>query len=353
MADLTPLIQERIREAYGQRKPLEIVGGGSKRFYGRLPEGQVLDLSGHGGIIAYEPAELMLMARSGTPLVEIEAALAESGQMLAFEPPRFAAAATLGGTVACGLSGPRRPYVGAVRDHVLGVKCINGKGELLSFGGQVVKNVAGFDLFRLMAGALGTLGVLLELSVKVMPVAHAEQTLSLDVPAAMAIGVMNEWAGQPLPLSAACHDGERLFVRLSGASTAVEAARRCIGGEQCADGNAFWESVRELRHPFFGASPLPLWRLSVPSAAPPLPLAEACLLDWGGAQRWITSAEPAASIRQAAAAVGGHATLFRGGDRTGEVFHPLPDGLSEMHRRLKLAFDPERILNRGRLFRDL
>jgi glycolate oxidase FAD binding subunit len=196
------------------------------------------------------------------------------------------------------------------------------------------------------------LGVLLEVSLKVTPITPAEHTLSLEVPAAAALGLMNRWAGQPLPLSAACHDGERLFVRLSGASAAVAAARRHLGGEPYSDGDAFWESVRELRHPFF-AGTLPLWRVSVPPAAPLSPLVEGYFLDWGGAQRWVRSAAPAATMRQAAAALGGHATLFWGGNRSGEVFHPLPAALRELHRRLKLAFDPERILNRGRLFSDL
>jgi glycolate oxidase FAD binding subunit len=351
MADLTQALRDTVHEAYERHTPLEIVGGGSKRFYGRTPQGKPLEVSGHQGIIGYEPTELVITARAGTLLSEIESTLAAQGQMLAFEPPQFGPWATLGGVVACGLAGPRRPYVGAVRDFVLGVKCINGKGEVLSFGGQVMKNVAGFDLFRLMAGAMGTLGVLLEVSLRVLPIPAEELTLVLEMPATQAIQTMNAWAARPLPLSATCHDGKRLWVRLSGSASAVRVAQDRIGGER-SDGTALWQSLREHRHRFFEHT-APLWRLGVPPATPPLGLSGSWLIDWGGAQRWLKTDIPGPSLRLAAGAVGGHAMLFQGDDRSGEVFHPLPAPLMEIHRRLKRAIDPRGILNPGRLFKAL
>jgi len=350
--DRTADLQARVQQAIADRTPLQIIGGGTKAFYGRAPQGEPLSVAGHSGILSYEPTELVVTARSGTPLADVEAALAANGQMLAFEPPHFGAGATLGGCVASGLSGPRRPYGGAARDHVLGVRLLNGRGEILRFGGEVMKNVAGYDLSRLMVGALGTLGVLLEVSLKVLPKPPVEITLRQDGTAARAIEAVNRWAGQPLPISAALFDGEQLYLRLSGTESGVRAARSRIGGEPQADGDAFWQRLREHRHAFF-ESRLALWRLSVPPATPPLDLPGKSLLDWGGAQRWLLSDAPSAQIRAAASAVGGHATLFRGGDRTGEVFHPLAPVIASLHQRLKAAFDPDGLFNRGRLYADL
>ncbi len=350
--DRTADLQGRVQQAVANRTPLQIVGGGTKAFYGRAPQGEPLSIAGHAGIVSYEPTELVLTARSGTPLAEIEAALAANGQMLAFEPPHFGAGATLGGCVASGLSGPRRPYGGAVRDHVLGVRLLNGRGEVLRFGGEVMKNVAGYDVSRLMVGAMGTLGVLLDVSLKVLPRPPVEITLRQESTAGQAIEAVNRWAGRPLPVSAALFDGEHLHVRLSGTDSGVRAARGRIGGEPQADGDGFWDRLREHRHAFF-QSPLPLWRLSVPPAIGPLDLPGKSLIDWGGAQRWLLSDAPATQIRAAATAVGGHATLFRGGDRTGEVFHPLAPAIASLHRNLKAAFDPELVFNRGRLYAEL
>ncbi len=348
MADRADELQQAVRRALAQGRPLALTGGGSKGFYGGEPVGEPLSVSGHTGVVNYEPRELVLTARAGTPLEEIESLLAGEGQMLAFEPPRFGAGATLGGTVACGLSGPRRPWSGAVRDFVLGVRMINGRGERLRFGGEVMKNVAGYDVSRLMCGALGTLGLLLEVSLKVLPRPEAEVTLVQERGEEEAIELMNRWSGEPLPLSAACHDGLHLHVRLSGSPTAVAAARRRLGGDPMEDGERFWESLREQRHPFFQGNK-PLWRLSVPAATPPLALPGRQLVDWGGAQRWLVSDVPVEEIRHQAAAVGGSATSFRGGDR-GHAFHPLPAPLKRLQRRIKRAFDPRGIFNPGRLY---
>jgi len=350
-SDLTVDLQARVSEARRSRTPLHITGGGSKAFYGRHPEGQALRVSGHRGVVDYAPAELVVTARAGTPLSVLESLLGEQRQMLAFEPPHFSAAATLGGCIATGLSGPRRPYTGAVRDFVLGVKCLNGKGEVLSFGGQVMKNVAGYDVSRLMTGALGTLGVLLEVSLKVLPRPALETTVCFTVSTAQALDMMHRWAGRPLPLSAACYDDGRLFVRLSGSEPGVADAAARVGGDAFPQGEQLWHDLREQRLAFFHGSQ-PLWRMSVPPAAPPLGLPGAELIDWGGAQRWLRGDLSLARVRDRAASLGGHAVLFRHGDRRGEVFHPLAPGLMVLHRRLKHAFDPDNILNPGRMYID-
>lgn len=355
MSDMTEALRERVLAAAVDKTPLRIRGGGTKDFYGGPLTGEVLDTTGHAGIVAYEPTELVVTARCGTRLAELEAMLAEKGQMLAFEPPHFGEAATVGGCVAAGLSGPRRATAGSVRDFVLGVKVLDGRGEVLNFGGQVMKNVAGYDVSRLMAGALGTLGLLLEVSLKVLPKPQAEATLRLEMPEDKAIETMNRWAGQPLPISATCWEGTRnrgeLTVRLSGARAAVAAAREKIGGEDTADAAAFWRALREQQGEFFSGGAA-LWRLSVPSRSAHVELPGAQLIEWGGALRWLKSGAEATQVREAAAAAGGHATLFRGGDKPAGAFQPLPLPLMQIHRNLKRAFDPQGIFNPGRLYAD-
>ena len=340
--------QDAIRSAAGRRAPLCLRGGGSKAFYGNEPRGEILDTRGYAGIADYEPTELVITARCGTPLSAVEQALDEQGQCLPFEPPHFGAA-TFGGSVAAGLSGPRRAAAGALRDFVLGVKLIDGRGRALDFGGQVMKNVAGYDISRLVAGSLGTLGLIAEASLKVLPKPPTELTLRLEMSQERAIEAMNRWAGQPLPVSATVwHDGE-VHVRLSGAEPAVRAAQAKLGGDSAP---ALWESIREQRHGFFEGG-APLWRLSLPSVAPPLRLRGRQLIEWGGALRWLKSDAPAADIRQAAKAAGGHATLFRAADKSPGAFSPLDPVLERLHRELKSAFDPSGILNPGRLYPQL
>jgi glycolate oxidase FAD binding subunit len=337
----------RVRQSFETRQALAIRGGASKAFLTGAAQGEALETSGYKGIVDYQPAELVLTARAGTPLSEIEATLAAEGQMLAFEPPYFGPDATLGGAAAIGLSGPRRPYAGALRDFILGARIINGQGQVLTFGGQVMKNVAGYDVSRLMAGAMGTLGVILELSLKVLPRPPTEITLAREMVQSEAIAAMNALAGKPLPLSGACWSERCLYLRLSGSENAVNKASAELGGDPISRGEQLWNRLREHTLDFF-AGDATLWRLSMPPATPPLDIPGQTLLDWGGAQRWLKTPSDAQSIRRATEQEGGHATRFHGG--TGERFGTLQEPLLSLHRRLKAAFDPANILNPGLLY---
>ena len=355
-----PVQVERFRQqvlgAAAAGTALRIRGGGSKDWYGQQLAGDILDTRSHSGIVDYEPTELVITARCGTPLAEIEEALAERRQMLPFEPPHFGDGATIGGVIASGLSGPRRASAGALSDFVLGTVLMDGKGELLTFGGQVMKNVAGYDVSRLLAGSLGTLGLMLQHSIKVLPLAMRETTLRFALDEITALRRLNEWGGQPLPISASCWCDGVLTVRLAGAEAAVEAATRSLGGAVLDQGWHFWRALREQQHAFFDA-PGSLWRLSVPSATGAIILKGPQLIEWGGAQRWLkigpesaADAAMAHNIRRAVAATGGHATLFRGGDKALGVFQPLAPGVARIHARLKAAFDPSQVFNPGRMY---
>jgi len=356
-----PVLQsliEQVRTARSERTLLDIRGGSSKAFYGGVARGQALDVAALRGISSYEPSELVVTVRAGTPLVELEDALAAQGQCLPFEPPRFAPQGTVGGMVAAGLAGPARAAVGGVRDYVLGAAVLNGRAELLNFGGTVMKNVAGYDAARSLVGSMGVLGVICEVSLKVLPMVPAKLSLRLELGQADAIRRVNEWGGQALPLNASAWWDGMLVLRLAGAVAAVSSAARKLGGEVIeADlASTFWSGLRDHRDEFFlgavkavdgGAN---LWRLSVPATTLPLKMSGEQLLEWGGAQRWICTSAPAAGLRESAAAAGGHAVLFRGGDKSAGIFAPLKPPLDRIQRELKRAFDPDGIFNPDRLY---
>ncbi|RYF42505.1 MAG: glycolate oxidase subunit GlcE [Comamonadaceae bacterium] len=360
---MDPVLQslvERVKAAAAGGVPLRIRGGGSKDFYGEPAQGERLETAPLQGIVSYEPSELVVTVRAGTPLAQLEAALAAQGQCLPFEPPHFAGGATVGGMVAAGLSGPARASVGSVRDYVLGLTLINGKGELLSFGGQVMKNVAGYDVSRLMVGALGTLGLITEVSLKVLGTAPAEATLRFEMGQADALRRLNAWGGQPLPLNASCWAREggagTLWLRLRGARAAVEAACRTLGGERHDHAAPYWALRRDQSLPWFEAvGERDLWRLSVPQTAAVLDLPEEPLIEWHGGQRWVRAAGADASrLRALAAQAGGSATLFiaNSARQMGATarFDPLKPPLDRIQQELKRQFDPAGIFNRGRLF---
>ena len=347
--DLTAALAATVAAATEERRALRIVGGDTKAFYGRRPTGEPLAVSDHRGVISYDPSELVITARAGTPIAEVESLLGLHGQMLAFEPPILGPASTLGGVVAAGLSGPRRPFAGAVRDSVLGVTVLDGCGRSLRMGGTVFKNVAGFDGFRLMAGALGCLGVLLDVSIRVAPRPRAEASCSFDIDWTAARERITALMRTPVPLSGAAHDGERLHLRFSGPAAAVEAATKAAGGDETPE--LFW---KHLRNRSTGPLTAPrLWRLSVPRTAQLDALPGRWLRDWAGGEIWLESGESAARIRTLAADVRGHAMLYRGATAGEAVFAPLPDGLLALPRRLKSAFDPAGVFNPGRMYEEL
>jgi glycolate oxidase FAD binding subunit len=346
LPEIVQQFQETIRSAAARGKSLRIRGGGTKDFYGARLEGEPLDTSALGGITQYEPTELIVTARAGTPLAELETALAANDQMLAFEPPHFGTKSTFGGCIASGFSGPRRPYAGSARDFVLGVRMLDAEGEDLRFGGQVMKNVAGYDLSRLMTGSFGTLGLILEISVKVLPRPEIERTLCFRMSEAQAIEAMNRWAGLPFPVSATCFLDGTLHLRLSGAAPGVEAAERKLGGEALAGDADFWRSLRDQTHPFFRRE-LPLWRFSVKPSCAPLEFGPT-LIEWGGALRWVSANIDAARAHEAAARSSGHATLFRAREKPDGIQRLSPELLA-LHKKLKKALDPKGIFGPGRL----
>ncbi len=350
--DLTDELSERLRAASAARTPLRVVGGGTKSFYGRGGDAAApCRVDGHRGILHYDPAELVVTARAGTPLTELEAALAARGQHLPFEPPHFGAGATLGGMVASGLAGPARHAAGPVRDYVLGARILAGDGRVLKFGGEVMKNVAGYDVARLMAGSLGILGVLLDVSLKVLPCAPGRRTLVLELPQAEALQRMATLARTGLPVTGSAWLDGRWHLRLDGSPPALEAAAGQIGGRALPDDHAFWRSLREHDGGFFAAAPV-LWRVNLPASTPPLAIEAPACVEWNGAQRWYGDVD-AGRLQALAAAAGGHVTCFRGAPAGAEVFAPLAPALLSLHRRLKAVFDPAGILNPGRMYAGL
>ncbi|NWC96806.1 MULTISPECIES: glycolate oxidase subunit GlcE [unclassified Pseudomonas] len=347
--DASGALLEQVGQALRDATPLRIQGSNSKAFLGRSVAGDVLDTRAHCGIVSYDPTELVITARCGTPLAELSHVLEAAQQMLPCEPPGFAGAATVGGMIASGLSGPRRPWSGSVRDFVLGTRVITGQGKHLRFGGEVMKNVAGYDVSRLMASSYGTLGLITEVSLKVLPKPRQTLSISLEMDSERALQHLAQWGQQPLPISAACHDGVRLHLRLEGGEGSVAAAHDRLGGEVL-DGS-YWADLNEHRLSFFDAGK-PLWRLSLPNNTPVLDLPGQQLIDWAGAQRWLKSDAEAALIRQVVEKTGGHATCYSHG-HTDSPFQPLPAALMRYHQNLKRHLDPSGIFNPGRLYAEL
>lgn len=347
--DNSAALLQQVNQALHSATPLRIQGADSKAFLGRPMTGEVLDTRPHRGIVSYDPTELVITARCGTPLAELAAALDAAQQMLPCEPPSFGSHATVGGMVASGLSGPRRPWAGSVRDYVLGTRVITGHGKHLRFGGEVMKNVAGYDLSRLMAASYGALGVITEVSLKVLPKPRQALSISLEIDPDRALQRLAQWGQEPLPISAACHDGQRLHLRLEGGEGSVAAAHDRLGGELL--DAAYWADLNEQRLDYF-AQGQPLWRLSLPNNTAPLALPGQQLIDWGGAQRWLKSDADAAFIRRVVEEVGGHATCYTPG-QTDSPFQPLPAALMRYHRNLKQQLDPKGIFNPGRLYAEL
>ncbi|WP_309043769.1 glycolate oxidase subunit GlcE [Marinobacter sediminicola] len=352
MADISQQLQEQVLQARAGGEKLNIVGGNTKAFIGREPsaEAGTLNVGEHTGIVDYHPVELVMTVRAGTPLADIETVLAEQGQALHFEPPHFGPESTIGGTLACNLSGPARPWTGSVRDQVLGIRLINGKGEHLRFGGEVMKNVAGYDVSRLQAGALGTLGLITEISLKVMPSPAASMTLVQEMGMDEVLHYMNSRSAEPKPITAACWVDGKVYLRLSGAKSAVEATAEKWSGEVMEAGAEFWRSVQDMQHDFFTGSDEALWRFSVNSTAANPAIEGDWFIDWAGSQRWFRGAGQLSDMEPLARAAGGQVSLFRGGDRSGEVMHSQPNALKTIQQRVKNSFDPDGIFNPGRLY---
>lgn len=348
MSDFTQTLAETVREASASGDPLCIQGGNTKKFLGREPVGKPCLMSGYAGVTNYEPTELVITAKAGTTLMAIEATLAEAGQMLPFEPPGFGVDATIGGTIACGLSGPARPYRGAARDLVLGITCINGNGQILKFGGQVMKNVAGYDVSRLMVGAMGTLGIMTEISLKVLPTPKHTKTLVFECSSSAGLKKMTSLFARSIPVTASAWHDDFLRIRLSGVKDSVDAAAAELGGEFDPDGDQFWQKLKEHRLDFFNG-PGSLWRLSLKPKNEVLPLTDPYLIEWGGGLYWVKTSRPPSDLIKIAASAGGYITRFNGGDRT-ENLSGLGDVGMRLNQQLKKGFDPQNILNPGRLF---
>ncbi len=351
MHDKRDEITSVIQDAYRQKQALVIKAGDTKNFYGRNIQAKTLSVANHTGILEYEPSELYITVKSGTPLVEIEQTITKENQIIPCESPHFGATATLGGMVASGLAGPRRVSAGAVRDCVLGTEIVNGKGEYLRFGGKVMKNVAGYDVSRLMCGALGTLGVLMCITIRLLPKPLYEHTVVIELDSHTAIKKMNQWAATPMPITATFYDGQDLYLRLSGSLSTIEACKKEIGGKTFDQNELFWTSVKEQTHEFFQTD-LSLWRISVPPATGILNIPGDNVIEWSGALRWYVSDADEQLIRKEAEQVGGHACLFRG-NTTEQRFHPLSHTSMKIHKNLKKTFDPAGILNPGKMYAEL
>ncbi|BBU30337.1 glycolate oxidase subunit GlcE [Burkholderia sp. THE68] len=338
-----------VRTALNSKQPLRIRGGDSKSFLGRSTLGKEIDTRRHRGIVSYDPTELVVTVRAGTTLQELEIILDAAGQMLPSEAPVLGGETTIGGMVASGLSGPRRAYSGSVRDYVLGCRLITGSAKHLRFGGEVMKNVAGYDVSRLLCGSFGAFGLLTEVSLKVLPRPRSVLSVGLEATSEAALSMLAKWRSEGIPISGACHIDDVLHLRIEGGSGSVKAARELVGGDEVS--TSFWQELREFDLPFF-KDERPLWRLSMPAAAPHIELPGRCVTDWGGTQRWLKSEADPLAIRELAQRHGGHATCYTP-DVTDDPFHKLSAPLFQLHQRLKRQLDPSNIFNAGRMYPEI
>ena len=349
MSDQSLPLQQQVKENIEHGLAMQITAGNSKTFYAQEITGEALSVKEHSGVVHYEPTELVISARCGSRLQAIESILAEQNQMLAFDPPTFSEHTTLGGCIAAGLSGPRRPFAGAARDATLGISMINGNGEILKFGGEVMKNVAGYDVSRLLVGSMGTLGIILDMSLKVLPRPELEMTSCFELTERASISRVNKICAQAYPVSATCYDGKQLYVRLSGTESGVTKAQDMLGGERLEKDSDFWTSIKNQNHPFF-SSKKRIWRLSIKPATPPLELLGEQLIEWRGGQRWLASDQAPDIIREMIDKHGGHATIFKNAEENDLVFHPVSGKLHELHMNVKLAMDPHCLFNPYRMY---
>lgn len=349
MTDSAKDLTARIESAYQSKTKINIQGNGTKCFLGNIDQdSDLIKTTCHTGIIDYDPAELVLVARSGTCLSAIAEVMEDHQQTFGFEPPFIDDGATLGGAIASGLAGPRRAYSGAARDFMLGARFINGQGKIITAGGKVIKNVAGFDLFRPMAGSMGTIGLLLDISLRVIPQPEYQKTLlHQEERESSALEKMNSWAVQCPSVSAAAWDGHNIRIRLSGSAATVAEAHTLIGGEWL-NNEGYWHDLNAFKLDFFEL-PGHLWRISLTPMSAPVSQGQPQLIDWGGAQRWLKSDEQPDQIRERVAALGGHAECYSA-DPGIESFHPLTDQMMAIHRSFKASLDPGGILNPGRLY---
>ncbi|WP_407333653.1 glycolate oxidase subunit GlcE [Enterovibrio sp. 27052020O] len=349
MADLSNTLLEQVLDAKATHTALNLIGGNTKAFIGHEPVGQSVSLTNHSGIIAYHPSELVITARAGTRIAELQSVLAEHNQILVGEPPAFEGKATLGGSVACNINGASRPFHGSLRDAILGVKLINGFGEHLRFGGQVMKNVAGYDLSRLQAGAMGAFGILTEVSLRVMPQPELIETLQLEMSAQSAITKMRSLVTHGCPLSGAAWVDGSMFLRLAGSKQTVRQTASSLGGEALQHQSLFWRSIRNFRHPFFHQQGH-LYRFSINPASPHLAQYEHSLINWAGNLRWVKTDATLEELVPVAEEHGGHVDCYGTENRQPPCFHPLSPTHQRLHQSLKAAFDPQSLFNPGRMY---
>ena len=352
--DVTEHLQQQVKNAISSREPLYIHGGNSKSFYGNKVDAKPLDISQHTGVVSYEPTELCITVRAGTRLSEIETLLSEHQQILPFEPPMYSENTTIGGAIATGISGPRRAYTGSVRDAILGVQIINGDGDIVNFGGQVMKNVAGYDLSRLMVRSQGTLGVILNVSLRLLPKPTHDISLGFEASATEAIEYFQNLRVQQLPITATAWHDNQAYIRLSASEAITQNSQKKLGLEKLNTSGQIWQEIRDHKHTFFNNFDKPLWRLSLSPAAGNLSnIDDQQLIEWGGAQRWLSSNAPANIVQGLISKQGGHATLFRSNVPDTQIFPVLEPVLLTLHKRLKNKMDPHGIFNPNRIYQGL